>query len=288
MLFQPALAGRPSVRRRSAFGGQGFLDKLSGQGAAALLGSPDRYRSRIRRHLQRGCCPRRDRSRPCWWCRARWGQKPPQMEEQPVALAISMLFAEQLGEQLDVGGFAAAGAGAGELKQGLLELGTLDGVAGHVRLVARWQTLASAKSQVGAPRASICGMQGLHGQSALFRSWRGRLPRRSRSRVQSCGVHLHAELHSPSSSLPVAGTGHEGFGSAGQFLVIGQHGADGGVRADQGALAALDAVFGHPFGHVNGHTALFTARRCRVGMVPSGLHGGHGQLVAVLGQDGTK
>ena len=41
------------------------------------------------------------------------------MEEQPVALADDHAVAEQLRQQLDVGRFAAAGAGAGELEQRL-------------------------------------------------------------------------------------------------------------------------------------------------------------------------
>ena len=47
---------------------------------------------------------------------------PPQMEEQPVALEIYILIAEQLGDQTCVRGFGAACAGAGELEQRLLEL----------------------------------------------------------------------------------------------------------------------------------------------------------------------
>ena len=49
------------------------------------------------------------------------------MEEQPVALAIIHAVAEQLGDQLDIGGLAAARAGAGELEQRLLELAALHG-----------------------------------------------------------------------------------------------------------------------------------------------------------------
>ena len=71
------------------------------------------------------------------------------MEEQPVALAIDHAIAEQLGNQLDVGGLAAAGAGAGELEQGLLRTWLFLTVAtlsmpfdfGH----ASWRTPSSSR-----------------------------------------------------------------------------------------------------------------------------------------------
>ena len=53
---------------------------------------------------------------------------PPQMEEQPVALEMIHAVAEELGDQTRVAGLGAAGAGAGELKQRLLELAALDRV----------------------------------------------------------------------------------------------------------------------------------------------------------------
>ena len=165
--------------------------------------------------------------------------------------------------------------------QGLLQLGTLDGVAGHQ--VVLDGDVGFGEGQVGHLGVDL-GIQGLHGQGALFRL--GGADFHAGAAAQAVfGVHLHAELHA-GQFLALGRHGHEAFGSAGQFFVIGDHGADGGVGAHEGALAALDAVVGHPFGHVDGHTALFTgsgAQRHDAG----GFHGGHGQLVAALGQDGT-
>ena len=42
------------------------------------------------------------------------------------------------------------------------------------------------------------------------------------------------------------------------FLFFGQqHRPDGGVRADHGALVALDAVFGNPFRYIDGNPPFF-------------------------------
>ena len=43
-----------------------------------------------------------------------------------MALAILQAVAEQLAEQFEVGGFAAAGAGAGEFEEGFQELDAAD------------------------------------------------------------------------------------------------------------------------------------------------------------------
>ena len=58
------------------------------------------------------------------------------------------------------------------------------------------------------------------------------------------------------------------------------------MGAHKGALAALDAVFNLPFGHVDGAAALFASGGAK-GHEASRIHGGHGQLVALLGQNGT-
>ena len=69
---------------------------------------------------------------------------PPQIEEQPVALAIYILIAEQLGNQLGIGRLAAARAGAGELEQRLAELAALDRggfeLRGDLRLDGQWNS----------------------------------------------------------------------------------------------------------------------------------------------------
>ena len=50
------------------------------------------------------------------------------MEEQPVALPITILSPKSWGEQLHIRRLAAAGARAGELKQRAQELAALDGI----------------------------------------------------------------------------------------------------------------------------------------------------------------
>ena len=98
-------------------------------------------------------------------------------------------------------------------------------------------------------------------------------------------VHLHAELEALE-FLADGVLGDEGSRSAGQFLVVHQNGADGRVGADEGALAALDAVFGNPFGDVHGYAALFKRGGAERNQ-PVGFEGGHGQLIALLSEDRT-
>ena len=57
------------------------------------------------------------------------------------------------------------------------------------------------------------------------------------------------------------------------------------MGTDIGALVALNAVFRQPFGHVNGHAALFIGRDAQ-GEYGGGMEGGNGQIVALLRQDG--
>ena len=45
------------------------------------------------------------------------------------------MVAEQLGDETGIAGLGAAGAGAGELQHGLLELAALDGVVLHILLL---------------------------------------------------------------------------------------------------------------------------------------------------------
>ncbi|KAF5044330.1 hypothetical protein DSECCO2_492900 [anaerobic digester metagenome] len=187
-------------------------------------------------------------------------------------------LAEELGQHLDVGGFAAARAGAGEFHQRLLELAALDGVAtGQVVL----EGYGGRELVVGHFAGSL-GLQGLHDQSrGLGRADVGAVA--AAHAVQ--GVDLDAELH----ALEFLADGVkslEGLGSVGHLLLGQQHGQDGGVRADEGALVALDAVACDPLGHVDGHAALLELGGGH-GEQTVRLEGGHGQIVALLGQDGT-
>ncbi len=68
---------------------------------------------------------------------------------------------------------------------------------------------------------------------------------------------------------PVAALVSKAGGSASQLrLRSSQHRPDDGVRADEGALVALDAFFRQPFRHIDGNAALLLGRGPR-GNVPS-------------------
>ena len=188
-------------------------------------------------------------------------------------------FAEHLGEHLDVRRFTATSAGAGELVQGLLQLRTLDGVTRH-------EFVLQGNVGIGVGQVfllgSQLGVQGLHDQSLDL----GGAHFGARAAAQAVfSVHLNAELQTLE-FLADGVLGGKGSGSASQFCFGGEHGANGGVGAHKGALAALDAVFNLPFGHVDGAAALFASGGAK-GHEASRIHGGHGQLVALLGQNGT-
>jgi len=163
--------------------------------------------------------------------------------------------------------------------QGLLQLRTLDGVARHELVL---------ESDVGFGKLEVfllgsqLGFQGLHDQSLDL----GGAHVGARAAAQAVfSVHLDAELHALE-FLADGVLGGKGGGSAGQFFFSGKHRANGGVGANKRALAALDAVFDLPFGHVDGAAALFAGGGAK-GHEASRIHGGHGQLVALLAQNGT-
>ena len=184
-------------------------------------------------------------------------------------------IAEQLGNELDIRRLAAASAGAGELEQGLHELAALDSVLveGDVRL-----RQLHGEFPVGFLHGGFGG-QGLHFQGlglggAHFHA------------VAAAGAIQRAYLHAvgvASHFLADGLLGYEGSGHLGAFLH--QDGTDAGVGANQGALAALYAVLGNPFGNLDGDAALFKLGGAG-GNHAVGREGAHGQLIAFLIQDG--
>ena len=97
---------------------------------ADRLLTADTCRSHARRCPQTGSLPKPGRGRPCSTVYGVGGRRPPQMEEQPVALAIYIRSPKSWVIRRGIGRLGAACAGTGELKQRLLELAALDGVFG--------------------------------------------------------------------------------------------------------------------------------------------------------------
>ncbi len=191
--------------------------------------------------------------------------------------------AEQLGQQLDVGRFAAAGAGAGELEQGLEQLHVLHLVErehgalglGNLQEEVPVGGFAFAQRRLGhhvdgavLDFALALGGADLHAEGAAGAIF---------------GRHLQgvlALLH----ILPAGRNGFEGGRRAGEGRFVVDLGADHAVGADQHALAALDAELLVPLGNFEGDVALLPLR----GADGEGAIDGHGadrQIVAFAGDD---
>ncbi len=190
--------------------------------------------------------------------------------------------AEQLGNQLDVGRFAAARARAGELEEGLFELAVLDGLQVQLALVLRQRL---GVFPVGFLR--LLGVEGLHGERLL-------LGRADGYAVFAAGAVQNGDLHAVLEALELRaerGLGLEGRGRVLEGFLGGQVRTDGGVRADQRAVAALDALGDVPLGNLHGDAALLVLGGAGG---HAAVHGerGHGQLVAFLrenrGNDGVE
>mmetsp|Transcript_7487 Transcript_7487/g.20229 ORF Transcript_7487/g.20229 Transcript_7487/m.20229 type:complete len:1155 (+) Transcript_7487:2178-5642(+) len=155
--------------------------------------------------------------------------------------------AEHLGEQLHVGGLAAAGAGTAELHEGQRELGALHGVLVH-EVVLR-----------GDPVERVLPV--------LVEVFHGELLRLHHERV--VGAHLDADratgavegrqLDRVLQAAQLAALGPAGqvaLGDGRGLLPVQEERADHGVRADDGAEVALRAVVRNPHGHLLGQGAL--------------------------------
>ena len=185
--------------------------------------------------------------------------------------------AEQLGQQLGVGGLAAAGAGAGELQQRLAELAALYGI--DAELLHHRRLGGQLPSVVEVGLAGLFSLQTGHGQRllALFAG--------ADAHAQgTAGAVHHAGGHGKAVSGQ-AGHGQVGHtGGGGLRLGLGHHnGADDGVRAHQRAEVALDAVFRQPCGYLAGDAPLFVvggAQR-QVAVLPA-QENGNRQVVALL------
>ena len=188
--------------------------------------------------------------------------------------------AADLGDEAAVSGLGAAGAGAGELKQRLLELAALDGLdIGHVVLDGDLGDHIIEHVLLGG-----LGLLGHHGQG-LHRADLG--ADRAAHAVQ--GADGDGKL-----VLALAGAGLEGDllglgGCIGGLGLVQRVGADGGVGADVGALVALDALVLVPGGNADGHAALLVGAGALLeGAVHMVHEGGDGEAVAVHLGDGLQ
>ena len=182
------------------------------------------------------------------------------------------MVAEQLGDETGVAGLGAAGAGAGELQHGLLELAALDGVVLHILLLGHLGHAVVEHVLLGQ-----LALLGDHGQG-----------------VHRAGADADAAAHAVQradghgeliGALALAGLDIHDLGSLGGLggLVSGEgEGTDGGVGADVGALVALDALLGVPGGDGDGHAALLIGGGAQLELAVHMVHeGGDGQAVAV-------
>ena len=189
--------------------------------------------------------------------------------------------AEELGEQFQIGSFAAAGAGPGELEQRLHELRGLHVVAQHLAVGVRQveeegEVLALGFAQrelrhhvdgFAARVALVLGGADLHAELAA-----GAVLRRDLQRVEHAGIFARLELG-----------GLEGGGRVGESVGRENLRPDRGVRADDGALVALDADVGLPDRDFLGDVALFPLGGAGR---PDAIdrEGAHGQQVALAAE----
>ncbi len=185
------------------------------------------------------------------------------------------LVAEQLRDSLDIGGLAAAGAGARELEQRLCELEVLDRLGlvddllvadmlgdvvpvlllGHLLLQrAHYQRLLLGRADVDAVRAArTVERRDLDAELVLLGLAQPLLP-------------LHARC------------GGLGLGR--------EERTDHGVGADIGALVALDTVLDLPLGNVHGDAALLVSGRAVVPRtVLTARESRYGQVIALQAVD---
>ena len=187
------------------------------------------------------------------------------------------VIAADLGEHLDVRGLAATRAGAGELKERALELGGL-GRQRHTGELSLGQTEEELPVLLAglAERVLIVVHHG-EGLAGL-----GKLGADLGAETATGAVlngDLQGELLALERRLAVGGL--EAFGGAGERGFIHDLGADGGMRADRGALEALDAGLVVPVGDVHRDVALLILRG---GGGPGAVVGDrrNGQLITLL------
>ncbi len=184
---------------------------------------------------------------------------------------------EQLGEELGVGRFAAAGAGAGEFQKRLAELAALDGIGAEFTQNSRLGTQLPTVIKVDL--TGLFALQTRHGKCllALFAG------ANADAQVTAGAVH-HADGDGKA-MIGKTGHGQRGHTGRGIFRLLCRHGDGTNDRmgADQRAKIALNAIFGKPGGDLLCNAALFVlagAQR-QVAVLPP-EEGGNRQVIALL------
>ena len=164
--------------------------------------------------------------------------------------------AEQLREELEIGRLAAAGAGAGELEQRLEKLDAAHIGEIHARAVVDRQALE--ERDIGALRLD---QRRFGFEVDRLDAGIDRAVRRAAFHAQAAArAILDIELQGEADVGIAAGVDRrrfEGFRRAVEARLVVIFGADDAVRADEAALAALNAEIGPPDGHFIGDVALF-------------------------------
>ena len=178
------------------------------------------------------------------------------MEEHPVALEIYILSPNSWVTRRSIGGLGTACAGAGELKQGLLELAALNGVVDELLLLGDMidspvegcllrhsrrlrNHLDSSLFGRAVLERLVCDRAGLYAESAAHAVERA-------DRNGELIVGLDDGLCGKCGAL----------GSCCSLIRGHSERTDSSVRADECALITLDAVLGMPQRSGNGNAAL--------------------------------
>ena len=154
---------------------------------------------------------------------------------------------EQLAQQLEVGRLAAAGARAGELEERLEKLGAADGAEVHPGAVVLGDGL-----EVVDRRLLLLAVQDRHQFDRAPRRLVHGLDRAGLHAQPAAGAVLHVDLQGVAGLRQAGGVERrreETLGGVADGIGGVALGAQYGVRADERAVAALDAGLGVPFGH---------------------------------------
>ena len=188
------------------------------------------------------------------------------------------LVAVELGQELDVGRLAAAGAGPVELHQGLAQLAALECelVDAVVLFRQSLQILPACLIQgnlVGGNHLQRLAALGAGGNAAA-----------AAGAIQ--GGYTHGVLEAVHLGTLGVHQIHP-CGGISSFLLIQQIGADYRMGTHKGAHVALDALAGIPHRQVRGDAALFILGGAQGhGAILHALKGGNRQQVALLGVNG--
>ena len=191
---------------------------------------------------------------------------------------------EQLAGELDVWRFTAAGAGTGELKQGLLQLLLVDVVGIERQPIGVWQ------AQKEIPVATLLVAQRpLRRHVDRLAAGFAPVARRADLDAEAAtgaifGGHLQGEALAGPVLIPGGGAQEAGWGCL-QLLGLHHLGADHGVGADHHTLAALHAHVWIPDRDGLGDVALFPAGRA-AGEGAIHRQGADRQPLALAGQLG--